>query len=162
MRQFPNLRHPVAKFRADTFTNVKQWLQEIDRYASEGVNKLLVGNKSDLTSKKVVEYGVAKVCQIDYCTWTEGLSLSSGILRPVVDSLPRDVREERDERRAGILDNGQADQGPVSFCPRWRFGYVLICGYLSMGSTSTTSGTGKSTTITPGQTVQQNQSSGCC
>jgi Ras-related protein Rab-1A len=44
----------------DTFTNVKQWLQEIDRYASEGVNKLLVGNKSDLTSKKVVEYSVAK------------------------------------------------------------------------------------------------------
>jgi GTPase SAR1 family protein len=46
---------------ADTFTNVKQWLQEIDRYASEGVNKLLVGNKSDLTGKKVVEYSVAKV-----------------------------------------------------------------------------------------------------
>ena len=45
----------------DTFTNVKQWLQEIDRYASEGVNKLLVGNKSDLTSKKAVEYTVAKV-----------------------------------------------------------------------------------------------------
>ena len=45
----------------DTFTNVKQWLQEIDRYASEGVNKLLVGNKSDLTPKKVVEYGAAKV-----------------------------------------------------------------------------------------------------
>lgn len=44
----------------DTFTNVKQWLQEIDRYASEGVNKLLVGNKSDLTGKKVVEYSVAK------------------------------------------------------------------------------------------------------
>jgi Ras-related protein Rab-1A len=48
-------------FSIDTFTNVKQWLQEIDRYASEGVNKLLVGNKSDLTSKKVVEYGAAKV-----------------------------------------------------------------------------------------------------
>ena len=48
-------------FSIDTFINVKQWLQEIDRYASEGVNKLLVGNKSDLTSKKVVEYGLAKV-----------------------------------------------------------------------------------------------------
>lgn len=46
--------------RLDTFNNVKAWLQEIDRYACEGVNKLLVGNKSDLTSKKVVEYNVAK------------------------------------------------------------------------------------------------------
>ncbi|KAI6889281.1 small GTP-binding protein [Hortaea werneckii] len=44
----------------DSFNNVKQWLQEIDRYATEGVNKLLVGNKSDMTDKKVVEYQVAK------------------------------------------------------------------------------------------------------
>jgi small GTP-binding protein len=45
----------------DSFNNVKQWLQEIDRYATEGVNKLLVGNKSDMADKKVVEYSVAKV-----------------------------------------------------------------------------------------------------
>jgi len=44
----------------DTFNNVKQWLQEIDHYACEGVNKLLVGNKSDLESKKVVDYNTAK------------------------------------------------------------------------------------------------------
>ncbi|KAG1756205.1 ras-related GTP-binding protein, partial [Suillus paluster] len=42
----------------DTFMNIKQWLQEIDQYAFEGVNKLLVGNKSDLTSKEVGEYSV--------------------------------------------------------------------------------------------------------
>lgn len=40
---------------------MKQWLQEIDRYASENVNKLLVGNKSDLTTKKVVDFTTAKV-----------------------------------------------------------------------------------------------------
>lgn len=74
----------------ESFNNVKQWLNEIDRYANENVNKLLarpqglstllfrpssrrqtrwadglrtfqVGNKSDLTSKKVVDYNTAKV-----------------------------------------------------------------------------------------------------
>jgi Ras-related protein Rab-1A len=44
----------------ESFNNVKQWLNEIDRYASESVNKLLVGNKSDLTAKKVVDYQTAK------------------------------------------------------------------------------------------------------
>jgi len=44
----------------DSFDNVKQWLQEIERYASENVKKLLVGNKSDLTQKKVVDYTNAK------------------------------------------------------------------------------------------------------
>lgn len=44
----------------ESFNNVKQWLQEIDRYACENVNKLLVGNKSDLTTKKVVDYTTAK------------------------------------------------------------------------------------------------------
>jgi Ras-related protein Rab-1A len=44
----------------ESFNNVKQWLQEIDRYACENVNKLLVGNKCDLTNKKVVDYISAK------------------------------------------------------------------------------------------------------
>lgn len=57
----------------ESFNNVKQWLHEIDRckshpnnimclifrftcyrYACENVNKLLVGNKSDLVAKRVV------------------------------------------------------------------------------------------------------------
>ncbi|TYH40270.1 hypothetical protein ES332_D12G235800v1 [Gossypium tomentosum] len=38
----------------ESFNNVNQWLNEISRYGSENVNKLLVGNKSDLTAKRVV------------------------------------------------------------------------------------------------------------
>ncbi|KAK5777295.1 hypothetical protein PVK06_045262 [Gossypium arboreum] len=39
----------------ESFNNiVNQWLNEISRYGSEDMNKLLVGNKSDLTAKKVV------------------------------------------------------------------------------------------------------------
>ncbi len=40
---------------------MKQWLNEIDRYACENVNKLLVGNKADLESKRQVEFEEAKV-----------------------------------------------------------------------------------------------------
>eukprot|EP00009_Paramoeba_aestuarina_P014669 CAMPEP_0201542148 /NCGR_PEP_ID=MMETSP0161_2-20130828/71863_1 /ASSEMBLY_ACC=CAM_ASM_000251 /TAXON_ID=180227 /ORGANISM="Neoparamoeba aestuarina, Strain SoJaBio B1-5/56/2" /LENGTH=204 /DNA_ID=CAMNT_0047949759 /DNA_START=555 /DNA_END=1169 /DNA_ORIENTATION=- len=45
-----------------SFNNVKQWLQEIDRYACESVTKLLVGNKSDLDAegKRAVPYETAR------------------------------------------------------------------------------------------------------
>ncbi|XP_010682035.2 ras-related protein RABD1 [Beta vulgaris subsp. vulgaris] len=39
----------------ESFNNVKQWLNEIDRYANESVCKLLVGNKCDLVENKVVD-----------------------------------------------------------------------------------------------------------
>ena len=41
---------------------MKQWLQEIDRYACESVSKLLVGNKCDLDAegKRSVSYDTAK------------------------------------------------------------------------------------------------------
>ena len=38
-----------------------QQVSLLSRYASENVNKLLVGNKSDLTSKRAVSFDQAKV-----------------------------------------------------------------------------------------------------
>ncbi|PSR94132.1 hypothetical protein PHLCEN_2v4560 [Hermanssonia centrifuga] len=127
----------------DTFTNVKQWLQEIDRYASEGVNKLLVGNKSDLTSKKVVEYSMAK-------EFADQLS---------IPFLETSAKNATNVEQAFLTMAKQIKD---------RYGCSLLIKLMdtysphSMGSTTTTSGTGKSSTITPGQTVQQNQSGGCC
>ncbi|KAM9733694.1 ras-related protein Rab-1B-like isoform 2-T2 [Menidia menidia] len=44
----------------ESFNNVRQWLDEIERYACENVSRLLVGNKSDLVSKKVVDAASAQ------------------------------------------------------------------------------------------------------
>lgn len=44
----------------ESFNNVKQWLSEIEKHASDNVNKLLIGNKSDLVVKKVVDTAMAK------------------------------------------------------------------------------------------------------
>ena len=51
---------PRVDVCTETFKNVKGWLQEIERYASEDVKKLIIGNKSDLVERKVVEYSAAK------------------------------------------------------------------------------------------------------
>ena len=43
-----------------TFQNVQLWTQEIERYACEHVNKLVVGNKCDLEEKRAVPTEEAK------------------------------------------------------------------------------------------------------
>lgn len=45
----------------ESFNNVKLWMDEIERYACESVSRLLVGNKSDLVGKKVVDATAAQV-----------------------------------------------------------------------------------------------------
>ncbi|CAN1345492.1 GTP-binding protein YPTM1 [Linum perenne] len=52
----------------DSFNNVKQWLNEIDRYANDTVCKLLVGNKCDLVENKVVDTQTAKVWWIIFAS----------------------------------------------------------------------------------------------
>jgi len=39
--------------KQESFDNVQQWLVEVDRYASEGTCKLLIGNKCDRKDKVV-------------------------------------------------------------------------------------------------------------
>ena len=43
----------------ESFDHVNEWLNEVNRYASEGTCKLLVGNKSDKVNEKVVDYDTA-------------------------------------------------------------------------------------------------------
>lgn len=45
----------------ESFDHVNDWLNEVNRYASEGTCKLLVGNKSDISDNRAVPYETAKV-----------------------------------------------------------------------------------------------------
>jgi Ras-related protein Rab-1A len=47
-----------------TFTHVNDWLNEVNRYASERTCKLLIGNKSDCVDKKVVFKETAQVTKV--------------------------------------------------------------------------------------------------
>ena len=38
-----------------SFNNIRNWLRNIDQYASEGVNKILIGNKCDDVDRRVVD-----------------------------------------------------------------------------------------------------------
>ena len=86
----------------ETFSNVKQWLQEIDRYASEGVNKLLVGNKSDLVDKKVVEFTSANVYDFNV-----------GFCFSIEYSFFGNFCKKRYKCGTGFYDYGETDQGSV-------------------------------------------------
>jgi len=44
----------------ESFQAVERWMHEIERYAGNDVNKMMVGNKCDLVAKKKVEYATAK------------------------------------------------------------------------------------------------------
>ncbi|KAF9926622.1 GTP-binding protein, partial [Linnemannia zychae] len=37
-----------------SFSNIRNWFSNIEQHASEGVNKILIGNKCDMPDKKVI------------------------------------------------------------------------------------------------------------
>eukprot|EP01038_Epipyxis_sp_PR26KG_P005417 gene5417-7505_t len=53
-----------------SFENVQLWLNEIDRHVTDNVNKLLIGNKSDLAEDRQVSYEqgleFSKACGIEF------------------------------------------------------------------------------------------------
>jgi len=54
----------------ESFRNIKIWLHEVDKYSSDNVNKILIGNKSDLIDRRRVTFEeaheLAESMGIDY------------------------------------------------------------------------------------------------
>ena len=95
------------------------WSKEIDQHGSEDLIKLLVGNKSDMEIKKVVDYTRAKVRLVAFFITPESLLLfyggaaswtanqrvgSSGILLSCVDTSLRTDRLKMFSRGACVKE----------------------------------------------------------
>ena len=112
----------------ETFSNVKGWLQEIERYASEDVKKLIIGNKSDLVEKKVIEYSVAKefadnlsipfieTSARDATNVEEAFNLMAKTIKDDVDSQPEEASNgtKASTVTPGRSLNGEDDGGGCS------------------------------------------------
>ena len=61
-----------------SFDNVAKWLNDIEKFASQGVTKLLVGNKSDLVSTRVVSQA-------------EGRALANSLQIPFIETSAKDL-----------------------------------------------------------------------
>ncbi|SCU77294.1 LAFA_0A00892g1_1 [Lachancea sp. 'fantastica'] len=110
----------------DSFNDVKMWLQEIDRYATAGVLKLMVGNKSDLQDKRVVEYDVAKEfadsLQIPFLE-TSALDSSNveeaflTMAKQIKDSMAQQHKDStKKDDKAGVNLKGQSLSSTSSGC----------------------------------------------
>jgi Ras-related protein Rab-1A len=53
-------------FFQESFQNIRNWLNEIDKFGGSHVAKMLVGNKSDLKHKREVTYEMAQVYMLNY------------------------------------------------------------------------------------------------
>lgn len=79
---------------SSSYKNIRQWLQEIDRYACENVNRLLVGNKSDLEKKRVISYSEARLFADDLgIPFIEASAKNSQNVEQAFVKLATDIRQ---------------------------------------------------------------------
>eukprot|EP01090_Pellita_catalonica_P015891 TRINITY_DN439_c0_g1_i2.p1 TRINITY_DN439_c0_g1~~TRINITY_DN439_c0_g1_i2.p1 ORF type:complete len:144 (-),score=35.23 TRINITY_DN439_c0_g1_i2:92-523(-) len=114
-----------------SFNNARQWLTEIERYACGSVVKLLVGNKSDLTTKRVVDSVTGKEFADQFglpfleASAKDGTNVSDAFLKLVRDIFDKTV----DTKDTGDKSGGGGGNGMVISSqeekPKKRRGCVL-------------------------------------
>lgn len=94
---------------SDSFDHVNDWLKEVNRYASEGTCKLLVGNKSDREADRAVTAEQAKEFADDL--GVAFLETSAKTAKNVEEAFLTMAGELIKQREAKIAANGGKDTG---------------------------------------------------
>ncbi|KAJ3158408.1 GTP-binding protein [Geranomyces michiganensis] len=99
-------------------SDIRNWIRNIEQHASEGVNKILVGNKCDMLEKKVISKEQGQALADEYAIKFLETSAKSNIgVEEAFFTLARDIKKrlidtqsEKPEKAAGVTLN----QEPVS------------------------------------------------
>ncbi|XP_030296599.1 ras-like GTP-binding protein YPT1 isoform X2 [Sparus aurata] len=110
----------------ESFNNVKQWLDEIDRYACENVSRLLVGNKSDLVSKKVVDAATAQELASSLkVSFLETSAKSSDNVERAFLTMASEIHKRLASEKVGMqgeMKETSAQSAKISSAPVWLGG----------------------------------------
>jgi len=83
---------------ASSFSNLKMWALAIDQYASKSVNRILVGNKCDLTDKRVIETSKGQDLANEFgINFFETSAKNSVQVDEAFMSLARDIKQRIDQ-----------------------------------------------------------------
>ncbi|KAH3762978.1 GTP-binding protein ypt1 [Pelomyxa schiedti] len=85
-----------------SFGNIKQWLTEIDRYASELVTRIIVGNKIDLENKRCVTQAEAQsFAESKAVPYIETSAKNSLNVDRVFVEMAREIKKKNNQRGPG-------------------------------------------------------------
>ncbi|KAL0074637.1 ras family-domain-containing protein [Phycomyces blakesleeanus] len=87
-----------------SFANVRNWFSNIEQHASEGVNKILIGNKCDMVEKRVIaeEQGQELATELGIRFMETSAKANIGVEEAFFD-LARDIKKR-------LIDTQQAQQ----------------------------------------------------
>lgn len=95
-----------------SFNNIRNWMRNIEQHASDNVNKILVGNKSDMAEeKRAVPYSKGQALADEYkIQFFETSAKDNSNVEEVFTAIAKDVMQRLQQEQA---DQQQAATGPV-------------------------------------------------
>ncbi|KAI9009144.1 ras family-domain-containing protein [Hyaloraphidium curvatum] len=112
-----------------SFNNIRNWIRNIEQHASEGVNKILIGNKCDMTDKKVIsteqgqaladEYGIRFLetsAKSNINVEEAFFSLARDIKKRLIDTADANKQQEQKTNSVNVAANQNANKAASGCC----------------------------------------------
>ena len=95
-----------------SFSNIRNWIKNIEQHASESVNKILVGNKCDLLDQKVVDDEAARALAAEYgIKFMEASAKSNVGVDDAFITLAKDIKARLIDNEEGATSSGGGGGG---------------------------------------------------